>query len=860
MVRDQGSGRGRGRSVGKGTALEASRAGRRIIERPRLTRLLTESESRVMLLVAPAGYGKTTLARQWLAGKPHGWYQATPASSDVAALALGLASAVAEVVPGVGDHLRARLKTVGNASSDARSLASDLAIDLGSWPRDVRLVVDDYQLVSESNAAEMFIDQLVRETAVPLLVTSRLRPSWVTAKHLLYGDVLEVGRNVLAMTHEEAAEALSSTQEVPGLVALAEGWPAVIGLAALVPSPLHGNASEVPETLHEYFAEELYEAVDVQTRWRIAQLAIAPVIDDSVAKALFGDLGTSVLEAGYANGFLTKSATTFEMHPLVRQFLRLKLSEFESADVRATAELLARSYLASERWDEAASIAIEFDLIEDLLDVLASSLDAVLAEGRLTTMSRWLDAARRAAPATPVVRLAAIELDFRTGDWAAASGRAIQLARNIPTDSPLASRVFLRAGQMAHLDDRQQEALEFLTAAKEQARSSQDLRRALWGRFITLCDLEERAEAETALQEFEALPPLTTEDLLRAGHGRLQFAGRWGPLTDALRDVSSLVELVDESNDPLIRTGFLQTYGSALGLLARYDECRGVANRQLEEAQRYKLDWVLPHGLEMLAVAQTGERDFNGALKSIAHARRLAQAQGNLHTEVNGVVLTARIYLCRGAAQRAARMLDRRESRFTSPGMEGEYLSTHALALASISQTRRARALISESESVSNQLEAFVMREFARAIAALVECDRPSSKESVERALNAALDRGNFDAFVCSYRAFPELLRSLTDVKEIDAQPFKDLVACLDPNLAEKGGLRLPSRSLRSGDALTRREQEVMGLIRQGLTNKEIARALWISESTAKVHVQHVFEKMGVHSRTEAIAASLEQT
>src|SRR5438477_6917488 len=120
-----------GEMVGEGTALEASRTGRRIIERPRLTRLLTESESRVMLLVAPAGYGKTTLAREWLKDRPHAWFQATAASSDVAALALGLATAATDVFPDVGEQLRGRLKTVGDAASEAQSLARDLAQDRG---------------------------------------------------------------------------------------------------------------------------------------------------------------------------------------------------------------------------------------------------------------------------------------------------------------------------------------------------------------------------------------------------------------------------------------------------------------------------------------------------------------------------------------------------------------------------------------------------------------------------------------------------------------------------------------------------------------------------------------------------------
>ena len=54
---------------------------------------------------------------------------------------------------------------------------------------------------------------------------TRQRPAWITARDLLYGHALEIGRNSLAMTHEEAAEVMPDIAATPGVVALADGWP-----------------------------------------------------------------------------------------------------------------------------------------------------------------------------------------------------------------------------------------------------------------------------------------------------------------------------------------------------------------------------------------------------------------------------------------------------------------------------------------------------------------------------------------------------------------------------------------------------------------------------------------------------------
>src|SRR5437763_3489589 len=80
-----------------------------IISRPRLTRLLDETTAKIVILVAPAGYGKSTLAQEWLRERPHIWYRANAASSDVASLGLDLAEALAGVDGEIPRRMRAAL-------------------------------------------------------------------------------------------------------------------------------------------------------------------------------------------------------------------------------------------------------------------------------------------------------------------------------------------------------------------------------------------------------------------------------------------------------------------------------------------------------------------------------------------------------------------------------------------------------------------------------------------------------------------------------------------------------------------------------------------------------------------------------
>ncbi len=259
---------------------------RRHVRRPRLTRMIEESVAQSVIVTGAAGFGKTTLAEEWSQGREDVvWYRATRASADIAAFSAGVASATAALAPGAGELLMQRLRVAEAPEKAARAFAELLAKDLAAWPRGAWLVVDDYQFVVDSPPVEEFVDWLLTLTRLRLIVTTRRRPGWATARRALNGELTEIGQEKLAMTDEEAALVLEDrpTESVRDLIARAEGWPALIGLAALA------SASEVPQeqisdALFRYFAEEVLRQEPPEMQELMLLASVPTTIDAQVVR------------------------------------------------------------------------------------------------------------------------------------------------------------------------------------------------------------------------------------------------------------------------------------------------------------------------------------------------------------------------------------------------------------------------------------------------------------------------------------------------------------------------------------------------------------------------------------------------
>ena len=802
------------------------------------------------MLVAPAGYGKTTLAHEWLDSKQAAWYRGNPASADVAALAVGVARAAAKVVPEAGERMVQRLRATDRPEEDAGILAEMLTEDLAAWPKDAWLAIDDYQFAMDSPAPEEFLNLLTELPQLRMLITSRRRPPWATARRRIYGELAEIDRTILAMTDEEALSLLGTEEaETPEFLSSTQGWPALIGLAALSRSrPLAGYpGASSPD---DYFAEELFEAASPDLKGRLCDLALAPT--ERLIEHLFnGPTATKLLDEGVRLGFLSKQESSYELHPALRDFLVKRARE--RTDHSDRVKSIGAALLKAHAWDEAFAVAQEHGSTQLLLHLVERAAEPLLAEGRLTTLERWLNYAGDTRIADPILDYAEAEVAFRNASHTKAEVLGTRAAAGLGRTHRLTSRAYARAGHSAFLTGNLEIASSLLSKALESAHTRRDMREALWGQF--LCAVEgERADGPALLDQFAEAVNRHPGDLIRIKTGEIILAVRG--LREVSPDLLSSIHLADNVNDCLSESSFLNGWMGLAGYLGRYREALEMSSRQRKLIEDFRLDFVLPHLYLREATAYRGLRRFRECRVALDKAEGAGVEPGDGGLMSSVVIARALCELQQARPQVALELLEGQSTERLSPSWTGEFLACRALVLAVAGQKDAALKTADEADSVTLAVEARGLSAFTRAV---VNCSQTDvdEKPSVQRAYQQAVSAHNIDGLVCAYRAYPPLLEKIW--RYCDRSEFlMDAVERADDTSLARSA-RLPVVPTRVGaGALSPREHEILDLLRQGLTNAEIAQTLFLSVGTVKVHVRHIFDKLGVRTRTEAAAVTLD--
>ena len=826
--------------------VEVSKTRRQIIERPRLTRLLDASTARIITLVAPAGYGKTTLARQWAEtrSKPVAWLSTRTGMMGVSEYAMSFARVLEEAVPGVATTMERHLKRQPNASEDSEGFAEVLLDALVSIGEDMLIVLDDYHLAAETESILKLTERLVTDALSTIMVLSRERPTWATPRRLFYGEVFEIGRSALALDSEEVTRLMpkAPTAIAQGLAAISEGWPAVIALAARLPV-LTAPETTLPSDLHEFFAEELFHSLDTQTQAGVELLAlVAPLSRRSLRSLLRRERIDSFVGVADQAGFITDAnAPAIEMHPLLRSFL---LAKIRADDAGVTLMDRALDFLVEEqRWDDALEIAILFHQRERLIVILTKATATLLAAGRIDALSDWIKRARDVGVDAPELDVAAAECAYRRGRHYEALGLALTAAERFGGAPDSAAHALTIAGRSAHTLSDEEAAYDHYLGARSLA-TSPDIRRvAGWGLLSCAFDME-TDDARALLDELAADSDGSPRDVVAHAGRRLNLEARFGSIVSlpSGRAANALLTRVD---DPIVRTSFRNVFGYVLVIAGFYAEAADVMVDQFADCERSRLPFALPYAHATASMIASSMSDFEKADAHLDTAMNAARRTDDRFAAVNTHAARSRLECVRGDFDRAI-VVASIDDAHVIRSMKAELAAWRGLALVCRGDYDEGSRVAAHAASLSRSIEPRVLSPCAAAIVA-IRVRAASTDDSIRALLTAVADSGNVDSFSCAYRAAPELFAAASAVGDI-SEVFRSAVTRAgDERLLAKAGAPNQAR-------LTRREREVLRCIAQGFSNQGIADELVISLSTAKVHVHHVLEKLGVKTRSAAAA------
>jgi DNA-binding NarL/FixJ family response regulator len=322
-----------------------------------------------------------------------------------------------------------------------------------------------------------------------------------------------------------------------------------------------------------------------------------------------------------------------------------------------------------------------------------------------------------------------------------------------------------------------------------------------------------------------------------------------GSHRDALRVAEQGVALSEHITDPLLRTNALNIFAHLLRTTSAYDQALAAADALSAEAERSGLDFAVDYALLCKAASFVGIRSVGLAKDAI---RSLESSDASRHVRANLAIVGARLKIATGDLDGATVILAR-EPELPTLGVSGEFHAFSAMVHAACGRTDDAAFHLDLASAPPRLRYAEVAANAAAARAVMHAGDRDRVSEAAAY-VHDAFARGHCDVLVAACRASPQLAADA--IAGGASQTLEALFsASNDIDLGRRLGLAM-HREYRRKSGLSPREIQVCELMTAGRSNADIATTLFISESTVKVHIRHIFEKLGVHTRAEVAAMS----
>ena len=885
-----------------------------LVPRPHLIAKLNaglQQGCKLALVSAPAGFGKTTLVSEWIAGceRPFAWLSLNERDADLTRFLTYFIAALQTALPAIGAGVIAALQSPQPPPIESSLTA--LLNEIASVPDDFLLVLDDYHLVDAQVIDKVLVFLLDHlPSQMHLVITTREDPTLPLARLRARGQLTELRAADLRFTVEETAVFFKqitglelSAEEIAALETRTEGWIAGLQLAALsmqgradVYSFIEAFAGD-DRYIVDYLADEVLQRQPEHIRRFLLQTAILDRLNGPLCAAVTDQKeGSVLLEAlERSNLFvvpLDDKRNWYRYHHLFADVLQAHLMKERTEEISSLHQRASVWYEQNNLTPDAvhhAFAAQDFERAARIIELAWAEMD------RSRQSTTWLRWAKKLPDelirVRPVLSVGCAWAFLDTGELEAAARRLREAEQCLEAPAGLviadekefqylpgsiaAARTYhaLALGDMPGTVKYARQALGLLPEEEYLRRGTPAalLGLAFWAEGNLIEAKQAFAKAMTSYQKAGNILFVITGAYVLA-----EMALAQGYLHEAIRICEEALQLARTRGEIAMRgAADLYTELSELCLeqnnLAAAKECLRQSKALGEEIPlpRWQYRWYLAQ-----ARIQETEGNLDDALDSLNEAER-HYVRGPVPDVRSVAALKARIWVRQGRLSEARHWA-------TDQGLpvdddlsylrEFDHITLARILIARYCHDGTERAIQEAMALLRQLLQAAKAAGRTRSILEILALqalaheakgDTPTAFERLEQALALAEPEGFVRLFIDEGAPMEKLLTKMKEEGGMpalsEAKGMKGYIQKLHAAFSQQNDF-LPSALIPQllVEPLSERELEVLQLVAQGLSNREIAERLYLALPTVKGHNRNIYSKLQVNRRTEAVARARE--
>lgn len=876
---------------------------RRPLPRPRLDSSgdVLEGSYPVIVVVAPAGYGKSTLMSRWHGhlterGIPCAWLSTDEDDNDTTRFMRHLIAALQHADAGIGRDIAGHL--VADFASGSKPLLERLAGDIARLQHRIVLFLDDLQFVEEPEVLKI-LDWLVNYAPrkLQIVIGSREEPRLRLGGLRVRRELFELGVRQLQFDAEEASQFCRNrlgrdlpAQDLQRLLTKTEGWPAALELVAMaLADPTEQTAfiehfAGTHSSVVDYLGEVVLSRMDERTRTFVFRISMFDRICAPLAEALgSADDAVDLLEAVRARNLflipLDQSGTWVRFHHLVGEFFRERYRRTAPAQARDCLIRGAYWMHTNGYLEEAVNCVIRAQAWEQATQWVAESVEElVFRRGYHQTILRWMNALPEACvDRYPVIRIQyAFALSFypRYREYEAQIYRLQQLLQSLLAQShhdtlaidEMRCAVELQIAMASGLRDEGKRGGELAAAWLASWPQASLRRKGVMGNVLAFGHkttgeigrgLEVIDETRKWLEQAEGYYALAWTAYLEA----ILHLKR-GSYLEARLACNNGLELVERELHGHPAHASL-SHALLAGIAYEFDDI-GRAVEHLEHAMNGVNEYGQADAVIVAYLTQARlqrlRRDEDSAVAILREGQELGARRA-----LRRVTLTLAAEECCGLARAGrceeARLVATRFGFNELPVGSGasDLLSDKAGRAASRYLLQKSPKLVVKALSGAiersrqlNLAHRLVELLLLRALAQKNDGDWSGALTDLSYALTIAAPREYVRVFLDEGRELGTVLERL-DPERLRGSEAAPLARRLQQAMIKSDTHRGRQASPLREEELTKREVSILKRLDSGLSNREIAEAIFVSEGTLKWHLHNVYSKLNVRNRAGAM-------